>query len=71
MHFTKPYSGESFSGENFHVLLKVGFSRLQLSRIVGNDYDTPVDNNGTVLNEKIRGWNLNELPSNRESFHLR
>ena len=43
----------SFAGENFRELLKVGFSRLKLSRIVGNNIDTPIDNHDAVLNKNI------------------
>ena len=45
---------ESFVGENFRKLPKVGFLRLKLSRIVRNDNDTLIDNNATVLNENFR-----------------
>ena len=58
-------------GENFHELLKVKFSHLKLSRIVGNDNDTPIDDTA-VLNENFRGENFCELPRNhkiRESFY--
>ena len=46
---------ESFAGENFRELLKVGFLRLELSQIVGNDSDTPIDNDTTALNENFYG----------------
>ena len=43
-----PYSG------NFRKLLKVGFSRLKLSRIVEKDNGMPIDKDATVLNENFR-----------------
>ena len=46
--FKVPYSGNLSAGENFHELLKVGFSRLKLSRIARNDCDTPIDNDTAV-----------------------
>ena len=45
-------------GENFRELLKVRFSRLKLSRIVGNDNDTPIDNDAAVLHENFRRLKL-------------
>ena len=42
-------------GENFRELLKVGFLRLKLSRLAGNDNDTPIDNDANVLNENFHG----------------
>ena len=59
-------------GENFRELLKVGFSRLKLSRIMGNSNNTPIDNDAVVLNENFCGENCRELPQNREireNFH--
>ena len=79
IHIAIPYSGnlsqvKTFTGENFRVLLKDWFSRLNILQIVGNDHDTTIDNNGTVLNEKFRFWNFHELTQHREireSFHPR
>ena len=33
---------------------------------MGNDNDTPIDKDATVLNETFRGQNFCELPQNRE-----
>ena len=44
-----------FCDENFRELLKVKFSQLNLSQIVGNDNDPPIDNDTAVLNENFRG----------------
>ena len=46
---------ESFAGENFCELVKVGFSLLNFSRIVGNDNDMPIDNDAAILNENFCG----------------
>ena len=42
-------------GENFRELLKVGLSQSKLLRIVGNDNDTPTDNNAVVLKATFHG----------------
>ena len=63
-----------FRGWNFCELLKVGFLWSKLSRIVGNDNDTPIGNDGSVLIENFCGYSFCELPQNREireSFHPR
>ena len=49
-----PYSGNLLKGENFRELLKVGLLRLKLSRIVGNNNETPIDNDAVVLNKNFR-----------------
>ena len=40
---------------NFLELLKVRFLRLELSRIVGNNNDTPIDNDAATLNGNFQG----------------
>ena len=40
-------------GEMFCELLEVRFSQLKLSRTVGNDNDTLIDNDAAVLSENF------------------
>ena len=46
---------ESFAGGNLNELLKVGFSLIKLSQIVGENNDTPSNNNAAVLSEIFHG----------------
>ena len=59
---------ESFTGENFRELLKVGLSQLKLSRLVGNDNDTPIDNDAAVLNENFRGLKHSQIASKPQNL---